>query len=276
MFPVVTRLLLVIMRLSSCNIQGSVNMVHEISQFDIPDRQLLANKVQPGVGMWMDIGEAKITRTIFGRTKVRVIREQDKKRRVWLLTAIVVMAIAAAAWQGWIAFQRMQSAAPPLSLSERIRVSAPVFQPENITPTPASGRGRQRTPTQIIIDNMTTRRPPAPQQPHDSKATGQMVAKPVAAQPLVASKPQTVKPQAVSPATNNNSAKNQTDMQQPPKLPAPIQPAAPTVATPSATQPAANRPAAVVPLAEPLIKENTSTLSPVGDNQPPGTVNAQP
>src|SRR5450756_2656023 len=92
-------------------------MGHEISQFDIPDRQLLATNAQPRVDRLMDIGEAKITRTIFGRTKVRVIRERDKKRRAWLLTALAVMAIAAIAWQGWIALQQMQSAPPPLPLS---------------------------------------------------------------------------------------------------------------------------------------------------------------
>src|SRR5665811_708237 len=122
-------------------------MGHEISQFDISDRQLLATNAQPRVDRLMEIGEAKITRTIFGRTKVRVIRERDKKRRAWLLTALAVMALAAAAWQGWIALQQMQSAAPPLPLSERIRVSAPVFQSEGINATPSSGRDRQRTPT---------------------------------------------------------------------------------------------------------------------------------
>ena len=77
-------------------------MRHEISQFDISDRQLLATNAQPRVVRLMDIGEAKITRTIFGRTRVRVTRERDKKRRTWLLAALAVMALAAAAWQGWI------------------------------------------------------------------------------------------------------------------------------------------------------------------------------
>lgn len=76
-------------------------MGHEISQYDIPDRQLLATKAQSRAGMGEDIGEAKIIHTIFGRAKVRVIREQDKKRRAWLLATLVVMALAAAAWEGW-------------------------------------------------------------------------------------------------------------------------------------------------------------------------------
>jgi hypothetical protein len=271
MFSVVPRPLLVIMRLSNCNIQGTEKIVHEISQFDIPDHQLLATNARQRVGMSTDIGEAKITRTVFGRAKVRVIREQDKKRRAWLLMALAVMAVAAAAWQGWIAFQQMQSAAPPLSLSERIRVSAPAFQPEYIPAAPPSVRDRQRTPTQIVIDNMTTRREPAPQQPPGLMATGQNAAEPVTTQPLTASKPQ-----MASLATNDNASKNQTDMQQPAKPSAPIQPEAPAVATPPATQPAANKPADVAPRAEPLIKGDTSTQSPAGDNQPPGSVNVQP
>jgi hypothetical protein len=244
-------------------------MGHEISQFDIPERQLLASKAQQGEGIWKDIGEAKITRTIFGRVQVRVIRERDKKRRAWLLTTLAVVAIAAAAWQGWIALQKSELFAPPLPLSERIRVSAPVFQPEDIPATPRSVKDRQRTQTQILIDSMATRRPPKPQQPHDLKATEQIAAKPDAAQPLVASKPAPF-------ATNNNSSKTQADIQQPPKPSVTIQPVAPAVATPPATQPSSNRPAAVAPLAEPLIKENTSTPSPAGGNQPPGSVNVQP
>ena len=56
-------------------------MWHEISQYDIPDRQLLAAKAQSSVGRRKDIGEAVITHTIFGKARVRIIREQDKIRR---------------------------------------------------------------------------------------------------------------------------------------------------------------------------------------------------
>jgi hypothetical protein len=251
--------------LSNCNIRGTEKIVHEISQFDIPDHQLLATDAQQRVGMWTDIGEAKITRSIFGRAKVRVIRERDKKRRAWLLTALAVMAVAAAAWQGWIALQKSELLAPPLSLNERIRVSAPIFQPEDIPATPTSVKNRQRTPAQIVLDGMTTRREPAPQRPPPKP----IVTKAVTGQPLTASKPQTV-----PLATNNNASKNQTEMRQP--LPVPIQPAAPAVAAPLATQPAANKPAAIAPLAAPSIKGDTSTLSPAGVNQPPDPVNAKP
>lgn len=244
-------------------------MGHEISRFVIPDHQLMASNAQQRVGIWTDIGEAKITHTIFGRAKVRVTREQDKKRRAWLLTALAVMAIAAAAWQGWIAWQQMQSAAPQLPLSERIRVSAPVIQSGDISPhaTPPSVMSKPETQLQTEIARLVTGLESAPQQPPGLKAAGQMAAKPVTAQPLIASKPQ-----AASLATNSNALKNQTDMQQTPKPSAPIS----TIAAPLATQPVANKTAAVASPAGPLINGNTSTQLPAGDNQPPGIVNAQP
>jgi len=252
-------------------------MGHEISQFDIPDRQLLAGKAQPRSDMRMDIGEAKITRTIFGRAKVRVIREQDKKRRAWLLTVLALMAIAAAVWQGWIAFQQMQSAAPPLSLNERIRVSPPAFQPEAIPETPPSVRDRQRTQTQIVIDSMTTRREPAPKPPLGSKPSGQLAEKSVTGEPLAA-KPLTAKPQTAPLATNNSPSKNQPDLQPPPKPSAPVQFAAPAPATAAipVMQSPANKAAAVAPPTEPLVKEPTAPPLAAGVNQPPEPVKAQP
>lgn len=275
MFTVETWPLLVIMRQSGFNIQGAITVVHEISQFDIPDRQLLAGKSQPRSDMRMDIGEAKITRTIFGRAKVRVIREQDKKRRAWLLTVLALMAIAAAAWQGWIAFQQMQSAAPPLSLNERIRVSPPAFQPEAIPETPPSARDRQRTPTQMVIDSMATRREPAPKPPLGLKASGQLAEKPVAGEPLTA-KPLTAKPQAAPLATINSLSKNQADLQPPPKPSASPQLSVPAVAALPVTQSPANKAAAVAPPAEPLAREITTPPSSAGISQPPEPVKAQP
>ena len=228
------------------------------------------------MGILTDIGEAKITRSVFGRAKVRVIRKKDKKRRAWLLAALAVMAIATAAWQGWIAFQQMQSAPPPLSLNERIRVGAPVFRPENIAPTTPSVRDRQKTPTEIVIDSMTTRREPEPKQPLGLKASRQMADKPDTGEPLTASKPLTDKPQTAPLATNNSSSKGQADTQQPPKLSATTRLAAPAVAAPPATKSAASKPAANAPLGEQLIKQDASTLPPAGVNQPPGPVNAKP
>ncbi|MGA7749518.1 MAG: hypothetical protein WCA63_05170 [Gallionella sp.] len=248
-------------------------MVHEISQFDIPDRQLLETNAQPRAGIRSDIGEAKITRTIFGGARIRVVRERDKKLRAWLLAALAVMALAAAAWQGWIALQKSELLVAPPPLSERIRVSAPVFQPEDVAPsaTSRSERNKQRTPTQILIDSMTNRRPPAPQQPIGLKSPEQKAAKQDTAQPSI-----TGKPLKASPATNLNSSKDQTDLQQPARMSAAIHSAAPADATPPATQTTANKPAAVAPAAEPMDKEDNPALSSSGNNQPSEPANAKP
>lgn len=234
-------------------------MGHEISQFDILDRQLLATNSQPRVSIMSDIGEAKITRTIFGRAKVRVIREQDRKRRAWLLTALVVTVIAVAAWQGWIIFQRMRYIAPAVPLSERIQVSDPVFRPAYIAPDPHPSKQKSVSLIQTEINGLLSG--PLPRHPPGWKPT----AKPVTAEPLVANKPQTT-----SFATTNNASMNQTDRQQVLKPSAAIKPVAATVAT--TPQHAADIPAAVVPLAGPLAKRVASTPSPARNGQPQDTV----
>lgn len=246
-------------------------MGHKINRFDIPDHRLMASNTQPRAGIWTDIGEAKIIHTIFGRAKVRVIREQDKKRRAWLLTALAVMAIAAV-WQGWAGYQR-QSAAPPLPLGEGIQVSVPTFQTGGIDHhvAPPSVTSRPETQLQTGIDRSVASPKIAPQPLPGLTGAEQMAAKPVSAQPLTAGKPQTA-----PLATNSNVLKNQTGMQQPPKPLDQAQPAAATVAAPPAMQPVASKPAALAPLANPLINGNTPAQLPAGGNQPPGSVNAQP
>lgn len=243
-------------------------MGHEISQFDIPDRQLRATSAQ--AGMWSDIGEAKITHTIFGKARVRVIREKDKIIRAWLLAALAAVALAAAAWQGWIALKQSEFLAPLAPLSERISVSAPVYQPGTIAPAAArsSGGNKPESLIQTEIDSLVASPNRLPQRPTSLNATNPpMAAKPVTAQPLIASKP-------VPLSTNNNPSKNPMGTQPHPKVSDQIQPAAPAVATPP-TQPAANKPAPSVTPAEPLSKKETSTPSLAGNNQPQDTANAQ-
>lgn len=251
-------------------------MLSEISEFDIPNRQLLSTGAKPGVSISTDIGKAKITHTIFGRAKVRIIRERDNKRRAWLFGTLVVIAIVAAGWQGWTVLQQSGSHPASLPLSARIRISAPTTQPENIPPaaTPPSVTNKPLTPLQTEINKLMTSQKSS-LQPPGLNAPGLTAAKPVTAQPLTASKPQTA-----PLATSNYPLRDQIDKPLPPRLSAQAQPVAPSVATPRATspvsQPAASSPVAVVPLADPLAKENTSTLSPAGDNQPADPVNAQP
>ncbi|MFZ2541979.1 MAG: hypothetical protein WAW75_09455 [Gallionella sp.] len=241
-------------------------MGHEISQFDIPDRQLLAANAQSRIGMGKDIGKAKITHTIFGRAKVRVIREQDRKRRAWLLTALVLVAIAAAVWQGWLASQQTEPFAVP-RLSATVRVTAPAFNPEYIPPSPSDQR-QPRTQLQTEIESLVASPKSVPQPPPVLKAAD---AKSLMSPPLVVRKPQTV-----LPAENNNATKIQSNIQQPPKLAAPIQPVTPILATPPDAQSAESDPMAITPRVEPLIEENSSIPPPAGDNHPPDPVNAQP
>jgi hypothetical protein len=246
-------------------------MGNETSQYDIPDRLLRVSNAQSRVDIRKDIGEAKVTHTIFGRTKVRVIHERDKKIRAWLLTVLAVTALAAAAWQGWIVLQQSELAAHRITSGEKIRVSPPVFQPEDVAPSPpsTSRKSKQKSPNESVFDSMTTRRPPRPQ-PIVLNAAEPTAAQPVKSQPLAASKPP-----ASSTATKNNSSVIQTD-KQPPKLSAPIEPAAPKVSTPSASQPAADKPAADASPVAPSVKEKTSTVSPTGNSQISAPVPAQP
>ncbi len=258
-------------------------MGHEISQFDIPDRQMMSSSAQ--ARMWSDIGEAKITRTIFGRAKVRVIREKDKVIRTWLIAALVVTVLGVAAWQGWVALQQSKLLADTPPLSERISVSAPVFHPEIINPaTPRSAsRGKSESLIQSEIDSMLSNPNARPPRPTSSNSAEPMTAKPVTAQPLIADKPQ-----AAPLAANNGTSTTQTTITQshskPPAqaqtaVPAvathpSTQPASPAVSTPAATHPAASKPAPVAAPAEPSSKKDAPASS-AANNQTADPANAQ-
>lgn len=257
-------------------------MGNEISQFDIPGRQLPAGSAQ--ASSWSDIGEAKITRTIFGRTKVRVIRKQDKILRAWLLGALAVTVIAVAAWQGWIMFQQSKFAVLP-PLSERISISPPVYQSETTAPAAvrSSGKGRPESVIQTEIDSLLSNPNARPPRPTSSNAAEPMTAKPVTAQPLIAGKPQ-----AAPLATNTGALTTQTTVTQShPKPSAPIQPAVPAVATtsathhaapaastPTATHPAASKPAPVAAPVEPSSKKDAPASS-AANNQTPDPATAK-
>jgi hypothetical protein len=229
------------MRMLSGSIQGAGKMGREISQYDISDRQLLADKAQPKAGVWTDIGEAEITYTMFGRARVRLIREHDKISRGRWLTALVVTALVAAAWLGWVASQPTEplpSAVLPTPLSAAVQAAAPASQVESILP-----------------EATTAGSAPGALQP----LSGQKAAEPTAAQPLIA-----IKPQTAPLATSDTAAKTQAVKKPPPKRPFQNQPVAPAVVTPGAVQPAGNRPATVMPLDAPLIDEDTPL--PAGGN----------
>jgi len=252
-------------------------MVHELSQFDIPDRLLLANKPQTKAGMWTDIGEAKIINTIFGRANVRVVREQDKKRRAWLLLTLAATVLATLAWQGWTA-SRENETLPVPPLSSMIRVSPPAFEPEDIS-IPAnsrSSRNNTRTPTQIVLDSMTTRREPPPRQPAVLKTIEQPPAKQTPVQVSIASKPK-----AIPPVTINNTTRNQADIQTPPKLADQVRPVVIAETPPVKAQPAEISPVVVSSLKDATVKEGTLTspsppIPTTIDTQPTVSADVQP
>ena len=251
-------------------------MAYEISQFVVLNRQLLRANAQPKTAVRSDIGVAKITCTIFGRTKVRVVRKQDKLRRVWLLFGLVAAASVVVAWQWWMFTQQAEYPVVLPPLSERIKVSEPVFQPEEVSPTAtrSSARGGQKTLTETVLGGLMTHRPPPPEpQPAALKQAEPVAAKPVATQPVTSGKP----PVPLSASVKNTPLKNKAGLQVP-KLSDPIketqtvspvaaQPVVPAAATPPAAQPVENKPESIAPLAKPLVKESSPVSLPAGTGQ---------
>jgi hypothetical protein len=185
------------------------------SQLNISDRQLLTVDTRHDEGEWTEIGRAEVTRSIFGRAKVHIIREHDKIHRAWFLTGLAALAVTALSVFIWYEQGAPQEAEPLQSADSfttsnaTLQSSAPAPQVENITPTvttPTMG-SKPSTPLQTAIDGSAVSQKSAPQPPF----AGQMTAKPIVPRPVIASKPKTA-----PIATNNDAVRNQTDMQQPP------------------------------------------------------------
>lgn len=263
-------------------------MGHEISQFDIPDRLLKPSSRQ--ASMWSDIGEAKIKHTIFGKAKIRVVREKDKILRAWVLAVLAVTALAIAAWQGWVTLkQSYMQVTPPLS--ERISVGPPVFHPE-IVPTAKPARGKSESLIQTEIDSLVSNPYGRPPKPASLNASKPIVANAVKSQPSTESKPQPNKPLTGRLSTNSSTSTNQSNVanqtsaanqsslanqpvtQPHPKISSP-QPAAPADATPPAAQSPANKPATIALPAEPLTAKDSPPSS-AGNDQTSDTENAEP
>jgi hypothetical protein len=223
-------------------------MTYEISQLDVPDRQLLPTSARSRTSLSTEIGEAIVTHTIFGRAKVRIIRKHDKMRRtLWLMALLGVTIAAAAAWQGWMAAQQaepVQAAEPPPALSTNVQESVPVPQPEYLA--------------QPAAVPPVESKPVAPLQAGSSDAPISQKSEPLGA--------------------NDIPARNPADTQQPSKPVRAKQPA--TVAKPRVTQPvteaAASSPAAVAPLAVPSAQEDVPVPAPAGNKQAADPVNVQP
>jgi hypothetical protein len=281
-------------------IHGTVLMAHEISLFEIPNRRLLTDDAKHKAGKRTDIGVAKVSRTIFGATRVRVIRKQDKVRRTGLLATLIVTAMASAGWQWWAALKQADKlASQPLPLSARMQVSVPDFQPEYpLTPAATislkndpgisakiAARNSEVSQKPMVSPNPAIGQKNVQTKPADLKPSPQIDAKPVKAVPIAS------KPQAKSLAESNSPTKKQVGVQQPAKLSVPIQPVVQTIAaTPVArpivqpddqpdlhqdVQPAANNPAPVVSAPQPAAKDIAVVEPATSGNQPSAAVSVQ-
>lgn len=265
-------------------------MHHEISQLDIPDRQLLSN-ARPSI--WTEIGEAQITHTIFGRAKVRIIRKNDNRHRVLWFTGIAAIVLAAAAWQGLFTSHQAEPSLgedqPPVGIKEPVSTPA-ILSEKNVTPvTPPEATKEPSAPLQAEIPKPPVAVKSMPQQVHkpitpEPKLVHSEMPRPkpnsaqqepVFAQPRPATSesPQAVRPQ-VAPHSAGSAVKSPTTTQPAnSSVPKPNGAVAPAFsATKPVAQPAASSPASVIQLSDPLQKPPEA---PAPDNQPPALNNTQ-
>lgn len=244
-------------------------MTHDVNQLDIPDRELLAGS--PRANVWTEIGEAKITHTLFGRAKVRIIRKHDNTRRILWLTGIVAIVVAATVWQGLLTRHPVgpvQSEDLPPIPQAKEKSSPPAFQSENIASPaiPPAARKEPEAQAQVEFDKPAIVTKSASESVKDLQKNEAQTAKPVVAQPkshMVQRRPavaQPVKPQpladgklqAAQPATGSSSS-NPVEAHPSARLLPPKPIAAPVTATSSVVpaQPASS-PVDIIQLTAPL------------------------
>lgn len=125
-------------------------MPHDIDRLDIQERQLLMGETQSRGSIWTDIGEAKVSHTIFGKARVRILRRQDAVRRAWRWTILGVAVAAGAVWLAWNVSQQpgISPATSPVPGAAQV-VPVPMTQPGLVReaeklPTPAVKPGTMR------------------------------------------------------------------------------------------------------------------------------------
>ncbi len=246
-------------------------MSHEISQITGRHRVFPA---QPIVGTWTEIGRAEVVHTMFGKAKVRIIREQGENRRAGrLLMALAATALGVAAWQGWVASMQTEAAqSPDISLPAvaTVQQTAPAVQ--TAVPSPATPSSVQDQPTRPA----ETETPPMSQRvvsPKPSAVTAeeQPVAKPAAR------RSKTDASQDLGVAAGESGSIDPTGKVAPAKLPSAKQPAAAAIVTPriakAEAQAAAGNSAAKMPaMTSPI---NEPSPSPAVDKQPPAQLSGQ-
>jgi hypothetical protein len=166
-------------------------MSQEIGPLTLSERQLLMN-TKPKASEWTEIGEVKITTTIFGAAKVSIVSKHPKLRRAIFWIALVV--VAALAWVWWALFHPAEPPpkiefVPPLSANGEANV---------LSFTPAV------TPSSVISPPVKE----TSQSSNNQKNAGSMAAKPSLLNPL--HKPPlataVVPPRSAHPAASSQTA----------------------------------------------------------------------
>lgn len=239
-------------------------MSHEISQITGRHRVFPA---QPTVGTWTDIGKAEVVHTMFGKAKVRIIREQGENRRTGrLLMVLAATALCAAAWQGWVASVQSEVAQSSDSSPAvaTVQHTAPALQTD--APPPAMPPSVQDQPTRPA----ETETPPVSQRVVSPEPSAVTAAEQPAAKPAVRLKADAS--QNVAVAAGESGSIDPKGTVAPAKLPSAKQPAEAAIVTPriakadapapaAAGSPAAKAPAMTSPINEP-------SPSPAMDKQP--------
>lgn len=228
-------------------------MGQDTGQIDISDRQLLTSSSQAKASEWTDIGQAEVVHTIFGKAKVRIIRKNDKMRRV--LSWVAIILLAAIVGEIWILYQRPgleQVESFFTRFNSKSEVSVPISKSES------SSSSSTMSPANSIEKNEdgNSYNKNKPDQPSESNNAVQTNAKPIVHRPL-----RSVAPQSAPTAATGNTFPNQTDKS---LLP---QQAQKQLLNPSqrVIQTSASSPAA----ASPIVPQNKdgSSLQTTGDNQ---------
>lgn len=163
----------------------------ENSQYEIPDLSFSVAKRPARADSWTDIGNAKVTHTIFGRAKVSVIRKQDHARRAWLLGTLAVTVVCAATWFALNNSKSLSSVIPSITVSP---VSS---QPSALAPT---GSSKSASSQKSALKKLPT-----------SKTLKRKVEKPIPSRSLEKNKPKPVsndsQPLSKLPATSQQALK---------------------------------------------------------------------
>lgn len=242
-------------------------MDQAIKQYDIQDHQLPPIS-RPSVVRLTYIGEAKVTKTIFGKAKVRINHEQDKKRRVLLLaTLALAAAVAVAAVREGLSALRQPERNPP-------HATAPSSSGEQgMRPQSESGTLviRQGVISLGVNSQGANSQGRTTMEALGLKTTEQMASKPGADEPLAAGKPKKAKSVKI-----DKSSDVQPDVRQPSLQSEPTQPATPAITQSPTKPPELDVPATVAPSDGSLNGERSSTGLPPGRNQLQESFNLQP